>query len=431
VKTTAVGFEAMATLEQLVTIAPKPPRVWNVQRVRKDFPVLSQTVNGKPLIYLDNAASSQVPQMVIERGMQYLKHEHSNIHRGVHYLSMKATNAYEGAREKVKRFINARQAKECIFVRGATEGINLVMHGYGRKFIGAGDEIIISAMEHHSNIVPWQMLCEEKGAKLRVIPMNDAGELLLDEYDALLNERTKLVAVTHVSNALGTVNPVKEMIDRAHKYGVPVLIDGAQWAPHMPIDVQDLDCDFYALSGHKMFAPTGSGVIYGKVELLEKMNPFQGGGDMIKSVTFEKTTYADLPNKFEAGTPAIASEIGLGAAIDYLNIIGREQAVAYEHELLAYATERLSDIEGVRIVGTAREKLGVLSFVIDNVHPHDIGTILDQEGIAVRAGHHCAQPVMQRFNIPATARASFAFYNTREEADQLALAIEKVIEVFG
>jgi cysteine desulfurase / selenocysteine lyase len=427
----SAGWEKMAPPGQLVTIRPNPPSVWDVERVRKDFPVLSQTVNGKPLIYLDNAASSQVPQMVIERGMQYLKHEHSNIHRGVHYLSMRATNAYEGAREKVKRFINARHAKECIFVRGATEGINLVMNGYGRKFIGAGDEIIVSAMEHHANIVPWQMLCEEKSARLRVIPMNDAGELLLDEYDALLNEKTKLVAVTHVSNALGTVNPIKEMIDRAHKYGVPVLIDGAQWAPHMPIDVQDLDCDFYALSGHKMFAPTGSGVIYGKAELLETMNPFQGGGDMIKSVTFEKTTYADLPNKFEAGTPAIASQIGLGAAIDYLNIIDREQAAAYEHELLSYATERLSAIEGVRIIGTAQEKLGVLSFIVDNVHPHDIGTILDQQGIAVRAGHHCAQPVMQRFKIPATARASFAFYNTRAEADQLGVAIEKVIEVFG
>jgi len=393
--------------------------------------VLSQTVHGNPLVYLDNAASSQVPQMVIERGMQYLKHEHSNIHRGVHYLSMRATNAYDGAREKVKRFINARESKECIFVRGATEGINLVMHGYGRKFIGAGDEIIISAMEHHANIVPWQMLCEEKNARLRVIPMNDAGELLLDEYDALLNERTRFVAVAHVSNALGTVNPVKEIIERAHKYGVPVLVDGAQWAPHMPIDVQDLDCDFYAFSGHKMFAPTGSGVVYGKAALLEKMNPFQGGGDMIKSVTFEKTIYGDLPNKFEAGTPAIASQIGLGAAIDYLNIIGREKAAAYEHELLTYATERVSAIEGVRIVGTAREKLGVLSFVIEDIHPHDIGTILDQEGIAVRAGHHCAQPVMQRFKVPATARASFAFYNTREEVDILVRAIEKVIEVFG
>jgi cysteine desulfurase/selenocysteine lyase len=421
----------MATLEQLITIKPKPVEVWDVERIRKDFPVLSQTVHGNPLVYLDNAASSQVPQMVIERGMQYLKHEHSNIHRGVHYLSMKATNAYEGARERVKRFINAGDVRECIFVRGATEGINLVMHGYGRKFIAAGDEIIISAMEHHANIVPWQMLCEEKGAKLRVIPMNDAGELLLDEYDALLNERTKFVAIAHVSNALGTVNPIKEMIDRAHKYGVPVLIDGAQWVPHNSVDVQDLDCDFYAFSGHKMFAPTGSGVVYGKAALLEKMNPFQGGGDMIKSVTFEKTIYADLPNKFEAGTPAIASQIGLGAAIDYLNIIGREKAAAYEHELLNYATERLSAIEGVRIIGTAREKLGVLSFVIEDIHPHDIGTILDQRGIAVRAGHHCAQPVMERFKVPATARASFAFYNTREEVDVLVSAIEKVIEVFG
>src|SRR5437867_7426032 len=403
----------MVTVEELIPITPKPRDEWNVERIRKDFPVLSQTVNGNPLIYLDNAASSQVPQMVIERGSQYLKYEHSNIHRGVHYLSMKATNAYEGAREKVKRFINARDPKECIFVRGTTEGINLVMSGYGRKCVGAGDEIIISEMEHHANIVPWQMLCEEKSAKLRVIPMNDAGELLLDEYDALLNDKTKLVALAHVSNALGTVNPVKEMIDRAHKYGVPVLIDGAQQAPHAPIDVQDLDCDFYTFSGHKMFAPTGSGVVYGKTHLLEKMNPFQGGGDMIKNVTFEKTIYADLPNKFEAGTPAIASQIGLGAAIDYLNSIDRKKAAAHEHELLRYATEKLSAIEGVRIIGTAREKMSVLSFVIDDIHPHDIGTILDQEGIAVRAGHHCAQPVMQRFNIPATARASFAFYNTR------------------
>jgi cysteine desulfurase/selenocysteine lyase len=421
----------MVTVEELIPIKPKPADVWDVERIRKHFPVLSQTVNGRPLVYLDNAASSQVPLIVIERGAQYIEQEHSNIHRGVHYLSMRATTAYEGAREKVKRFINARESKECIFVRGATEGINLVMHGYGRKFIGAGDEIIISAMEHHANIVPWQMLCEEKGAKLRVIPMNDAGELLMDEYDALLNARTKFVAVTHVSNALGTVNPVKEIIDRAHKYGVPVLIDGAQQAPHGRVDVQDLDCDFYAFSGHKMFAPTGSGVVYGKAGLLEKMNPFQGGGDMIKSVTFEKTIYADLPNKFEAGTPAIASQISLGAAIDYLNIIGREKAAAYEHELLRYATERLSSIEGVHIIGTAREKLSVLSFVIDDIHPHDIGTILDQAGIAIRAGHHCAQPVMRRFNVPATARASFAFYNTKEEVDQLVLAIEKVIEVFG
>ncbi|HEX6732785.1 MAG TPA: cysteine desulfurase [Pyrinomonadaceae bacterium] len=404
---------------------------WDVDRVRADFPVLRQTVNGKPLIYLDNAASSQVPQVVIDRGSAYLEHEHSNIHRGVHYLSQRATTAYEGARETVKRFINAREARECIFVRGATEGINLVMHGYGRKFIGRDDEIIISAMEHHANIVPWQMLCEEKGVLLRVIPMNDAGELLLDEYDGLLNERTKFVAITHVSNALGTINPVKQMIAQAHKYGVPVLIDGAQSAPHMPVDVQDLDCDFYVFSGHKMYAPTGSGVVYGKAELMEKMNPFQGGGDMIKTVTFAKTTYADLPNKMEAGTPAIASQIGLGAAIDYLNSIGREQAAEHEAELLRYATEQISAIEGVRIIGTARNKASVLSFVIDDIHPHDIGTILDQEGIAVRAGHHCAQPVMQRFQVPATARASFAFYNTKEEIDVLARTIEHVIEIFS
>jgi cysteine desulfurase/selenocysteine lyase len=417
------------TADTLAT--PNSVSAWNVERIRADFPVLHQTVNGKPLIYLDNSASSQAPQVVIDRGSTYIEQEHSNIHRGVHYLSQKATTAYEGAREKVKRFINARESRECIFVRGATEGINLVMYGYGRKFIGAGDEIIISAMEHHANIVPWQMLCEEKGARLRVIPMNDAGELLLDEYDALLNERTKLVAVTHVSNALGTINPIKSMIAQAHKYGVPVLIDGAQSAPHMPVDVQDLDCDFFAFSGHKMYAPTGSGIIYGKAELLEQMNPFQGGGDMIKSVTFEKTTYAELPNKLEAGTPAIASQIGLGAAIDYLSSIGRESAAAYEAELLRYATERVSAIEGVRIIGTAKEKASVLSFVIDDIHPHDIGTILDQEGIAVRAGHHCAQPVMQRFNVPATARASFAFYNTKEEIDTLAVTIERVIEIFS
>ncbi len=405
--------------------------IWDVARVRADFPVLSQTVNGQPLVYLDNAASSQVPQVVIERGTTYLREEHSNIHRGVHYLSQRATTAYEGAREKVRRFINAREARECIFVRGCTEGINLVMHGYGRKFVGAGDEIIISAMEHHANIVPWQMLCEEKGATLKVIPINDAGELLLDEYEALLNERTKLVAVMHVSNALGTVNPIKEIVARAHKQGVPVLVDGAQGTPHLKIDVQDLDCDFYIISGHKMFAPTGSGVVYGKAALLERMNPFLGGGDMIRTVTFEKTTYAGLPNKFEAGTPAIASQIGLGAAIDYLNSIDRDAAHHYEQELLVYATEKLAAVEGVRLIGTAREKAGVLAFVIEGVHPHDVGTILDQAGIAIRAGHHCAQPLMQRFNVPATARASFAFYNTKEEADQLVSAVEQVIEVFS
>ena len=411
--------------------APSTEVKWDVERIRRDFPVLHQTVNGKPLIYLDNSASSQVPQVVIDRGSVYIEQEHSNIHRGVHYLSQKATTAYEGAREKVKRFINARDSRECIFVRGATEGINLVMYGYGRKFIGEGDEIVISAMEHHANIVPWQMLCEEKGARLRVIPMNDAGELLLDEYDGLLNERTKFVSLIHVSNALGTINPVKEMIAQAHKYGVPVLIDGAQAAPHMPVDVQDLDADFYVFSGHKMYAPTGSGIVYGKAELLEKMNPFQGGGDMIKTVTFEKTTYADLPNKLEAGTPAIASQIGLGAAIDYLDGIGREQAATYEAELLRYATERVSAIEGVRIIGTAKNKASVLSFIIDDIHPHDIGTILDQEGIAVRAGHHCTQPLMRRFGISGTCRASFYIYTTEDEIDRLVAALGRVREIFG
>jgi cysteine desulfurase/selenocysteine lyase len=404
---------------------------WDVERVREDFPVLAQTVNGKPLVYLDNAASAQAPRLVIERGAKYLSEEHSNIHRGVHYLSQRATSAYEGAREKVKRFINAREARECIFVRGVTEGINLVMHAYGRKVVREGDEIIVSEMEHHSNIVPWQMLCEEKGARLRVIPMNDAGELLLDELDALLNEKTKLVCVGHVSNALGTVNPVKEITARAHKLGVPVMVDGAQGAPHLKVDVQDLDCDFYAVSGHKMFAPTGSGVLYGKAHLLEEMNPFIGGGSMIRTVTFERSTYAAIPDKFEAGTPAIASQIGLGAAIDYLNSLDREAAHAYEQELLAYATERISSIEGVRIIGTAREKASVLAFVLGDVHPHDVGTILDQEGIAIRAGHHCAQPVMQHFGVPATARASFAFYNTKAEVDSLVRAVQKVVEVFG
>ena len=421
----------IATEKTIQTDTQSTGNAWDVARIRRDFPVLAQTVNGKPLVYLDNAASSQVPQVVIDRGSRYLREEHSNIHRGVHYLSQRATTAYEGAREKVRRFINAREARECIFVRGTTEGINLVMHGYGRKFVHEGDEILISAMEHHANIVPWQMLCEEKGAKLRIIPMNDDGELLLDEYEALLNERTKLVAVMHVSNALGTINPIKEIVARAHKQGVPVLIDGAQGAPHLKVDVQDLDCDFYTISGHKMFAPTGSGVVYGKAALLEQMNPFMGGGDMIRTVTFEQTTYAGLPNKFEAGTPAIASQIGLGAAIDYLNSLDRNAAHVYEQELLAYATAKLSAIEGVRIIGTAREKTGSLSFVIEEVHPHDVGTILDQEGIAIRAGHHCAQPVMKRFNVPATARASFAFYNTKEEVDRLVAAVQKVIEVFS
>ena len=404
---------------------------FDVNKIREDFPVLAQTVNGKPLVYLDNGASSQVPQIVIERGTEYLEKEHSNIHRGVHYLSQHATTAYEAAREKVKRFINAKEAKECIFVRGCTEGCNLLAYSYGRKFIGEGDEIILSQMEHHANIIPWQVLAEEKGAKIRVIPMNERGELIIEEYENMLNERTKIVAVIHVSNALGTINPVKEMIATAHKFGVPFFLDAAQSVPHFPVDVQDLDCDFMTFSGHKMFAPTGSGVFYGKKEWLDKMPPYQTGGSMIRTVTFEKTTYAGLPEKFEAGTPAIAANIGLGAAIDYINSIDFEAAARYEHELLEYATEKLSAIEGVKIIGTAKEKASVLSFTIENVHPHDIGTILDQQGIAIRAGHHCAQPIMQFFEIPATARASFAFYNTKEEVDKLAEAVQKVIEVFA
>lgn len=404
---------------------------FDVEKVRKDFPVLSQIVNGKPLVYLDNGASSQVPQSVIDRTSKYLSEEHSNIHRGVHYLSQHATTAYEAAREKVKRFINAREAKECIFVRGTTEGVNLVAYSYGRKFIGEGDEILVSQMEHHSNIIPWQMIAEEKGARVVMIPMNDRGELIIDEYENLLNERTKMVAITHVSNSLGTVNPVKQMIATAHKFGVPVLVDAAQSVPHFPVDVQDLDADFFVFSGHKMFAPTGSGVMYGKREWLDQMPPYQTGGGMIRTVSFEKTTFAPIPDKFEAGTPAIAAGIGLGAAIDYINALDFEAAATYEHALLEYATERLADIPGVKIIGTAAEKASVLSFTIEDIHPHDIGTILDQQGIAVRAGHHCAQPVMEFFDVPATARASFAFYNTREEVDKLADAIQKVIEVFA
>lgn len=411
--------------------AVKTMSTWDVEKIRKDFPVLSQSVNGKPLVYLDNAASSQVPQLVIDRGSKYLAEEHSNIHRGVHYLSQNATTAYEAAREKIKRFINAKEAKECIFVRGCTEGVNLVAHSYGRKFIGEGDEIIVSQMEHHSNIIPWQMIAEEKGARIRMIPLNERGELIIEEYEALLNERTKMVTVSHVSNSLGTVNPIKEMVATAHKFGVPFFVDAAQSVPHFPVDVQDLDCDFFTFSGHKMFAPTGSGVVYGKREWLDKMPPYQTGGGMIRTVSFEKTTFAPIPDKFEAGTPAIAAGIGLGAAIDYLNSIDFEAAAAYEHDLLEYATERISDIPGVKLIGTAREKASVLAFIIEGIHPHDIGTILDQSGIAIRAGHHCAQPVMQFFDVPATARASFAFYNTREEVDKLVDAVQKVIEVFA
>ena len=403
----------------------------NIDRIRADFPILKLQVSGKPLVYLDNAASAQMPQAVIDRIVRYQKEEHANIHRAVHYLSELATREYEEARVKVQRFLNAKESREVIFTRGTTEAINLVMHGYGRAFIGKGDEIILSALEHHANIVPWQMLAQEKGAVLRVIPMNDAGELLLDEFEALFNDKTKFLALSHVSNALGTVNPVKQMVAFAHKHGVPVLLDGAQAAPHQVIDVQDLDCDFYAFSGHKMCGPTGIGALYGKAKMLEKMQPYQGGGDMILSVTFEKTTYNVIPAKFEAGTPPIMGAIALGAAIDYLNGVGMANIDTYVKELLDYATAQVSAMPGVRIIGTARNKAAVLSFEIDGVHPHDVGTVLNAEGVAIRTGHHCAQPVMERFHVPATARASFAFYNTKEEIDKLVKGIKTVQEMFS
>jgi len=399
--------------------------------IRRDFPILGLTVNGKPLAYLDNAASSQMPQPVIDRWVRYQKAEHANIHRAVHYLSEKATAEYELARQKLRAFINAREDREVIFTSGTTEAINLVAHGYGRKFIGAGDEIILTTLEHHSNIVPWQMVAEEKGARIRVVPIDDRGALLVDEYRKLFNERTRFVGLTHVSNALGTVNPAKELVAIAHAHGVPVLVDGAQAAPHLAVDVQDLDADFYAFSGHKLCGPTGVGVLYGKAALLEKMNPYKGGGDMILSVTFEKTTYNVIPQKFEAGTPPIAAAITLGAAVDYLTGIGMERIAAAEQELLDYATAVMSAMPGVRLIGTAPHKAAVLSFALDGVHPHDVGTLLNEEGVAIRTGHHCAQPVMQRFKVPATSRASFAFYNTRAEIDALTAAIRKVQQLFN
>jgi cysteine desulfurase/selenocysteine lyase len=404
---------------------------FDVARIRRDFPILHQRVHGKPLVYLDNAATTQKPQAVIDALVHYYTTDNANVHRGVHLLSERATEAYENARITAQHFLNAAESCEIVFVRGATEGINLVAATYGRTNVNAGDEVLITAMEHHSNIVPWQMLCEEKGARLRVAPMNDAGELLLDEYERLLNPKTKLVAVSHVSNALGTVNPVKRLIDLAHASRIPVLVDGAQAAPHLKIDVRDLDCDFYVFSSHKLFGPTGFGVLYGKRALLEKMPPYQGGGDMILSVTFEKTIYNALPYKFEAGTPHIAGAIGMAQAINYLAGIDLDAIMAYEADLLAYATGRLAAIPGVKLIGTAEEKAGVISFVMDNAHAHDIGTILDQEGIAVRTGHHCAMPIMERFAIAATARASLAFYNTKEEIDTLVKGIHKVREVFG
>ncbi len=415
---------------------PKPRTLtgtgrFDVLAVREDFPILRETVHGKPLVYLDNAATSQKPLSVIGAMNRFYLAECSNIHRGVHYLSEQATEAYEATRVKCQHLLNAADASEIIFVRGATEGINLVAATFGRRHVSAGDEVLITAMEHHSNIVPWQILCEEKGAHLRVAPMNERGELLLDEFEKLLTPRTRIAAFTHVSNALGTVNPVNQMVAMAHARGIPVLVDGAQAAPHIHADVRDLDCDFYVLSGHKIFAPTGIGILYGKRALLEAMPPYQGGGDMIRTVTFEKTTYAPLPHKFEAGTPNIAGTIGLGAAVDYVQQIGIAKIAAHEHDLLEYGTEVLSRISGLRIVGQAREKAAVLSFVVEGIHPHDLGTILDQEGIAVRTGHHCAQPVMDFYGIPATTRASLSFYNTREEIDALAAGIEKAKRMFA
>ena len=405
--------------------------LFDVDKIRKDFPVLKQTVHGKPLVYLDSAATAQKPFAVIEAIRRFHEVDCANIHRGVHELSQRSTAAYEETRAKAKRFLNARSKSELIFVRGTTEAINLVASSWGRKNVKAGDEIVVTALEHHSNIVPWQMLCEEKGARLRVVPMNDRGELILEEYEKLLNPRTRLVAMAHVSNALGTINPVREMIAMAHKAGALVLVDGAQAAPHLKVDVQALDADFYAFSGHKVCGPTGIGILYGKSALLNAMPPYQGGGDMIRTVTFEKTTYNDLPYKFEAGTPNIAGGIGLGAALDYLTAIGLEKIAAYEHELLLYGTEALARIPGLKMIGTAREKAAVLSFVIEGIHPHDIGTVLDRQGIAVRTGHHCAQPVMDRYHIPATTRASLAFYNTPAEIDALAAGIGKVRELFA
>lgn len=405
-------------------------RAFDVDRIRADFPALHQSIKGKPLVYLDNAASAQKPQQVIDALSGFYAHDYANIHRGVHELSERATKAYENARLKTQKFLGARSEREIIFVRGTTEGINLVANTYGHAHVEEGDEVLITTMEHHSNIVPWQMLCERSGAKLQVVPINDRGELEMDELEKLVTSRTRIVAVGHVSNALGTINPVRKIIELAHEHGVPVLVDGAQAAPHLGVDVAELDCDFYAISGHKMFGPSGIGALYVKEALLEKMPPYQGGGDMISSVSFEKTTYNRIPFRFEAGTPNIAGAVGLGAAIDYLNEVGVDGIAAYEEELLDYGTNALREIPGLRMVGEANHKAGVLSFVLEGIHPHDIGTILDQEGIAVRTGHHCAQPVMDRFGVPATARASLALYNTRDDIDRLIRGLETVREVF-
>lgn len=403
----------------------------DIRRLREDFPVLHLTHRGKPLIYLDNAATSQKPRQVIDRLRQYYEGENANVHRGIHYLSQRATDAYEGARTRIARFFNAPSPKEIVFTKGCTDAINLVAQSYGRRHLKPGDEVLITHLEHHSNIVPWQLICEEKGARLRVAPIDDNGNLLVDDFEALLSSRTKIVAVSHVSNALGTINPVRDLTAMAHAAGAVVLVDGAQAAPHMRVDVQDIGCDFYAVSAHKMFGPTGIGVLYGRADLLDAMPPYQGGGDMIVSVTFEKTTFNTLPYKFEAGTPNIAGAIGFGAAVDYIENVGLDRIEAYEAQLLDYGTRLLSGIDGLRLVGQARERASVLSFDVEGAHPHDVGQLLDEDGIAIRAGHHCAQPVMQRFGLSATARASLAFYNTREELDALATALDKAKRFFA
>lgn len=405
--------------------------IYDVEKIRNDFPILKTKVHGKQLVYLDNAATTQKPLYVIDKTNNYYNKYNANIHRGVHALSQEATEEFESARIIVKNFINALGKNEIIFTRGTTESINLVASSYGRKNIKEGDEIIISTMEHHSNIVPWQMLCAEKKAKLKVIPINDAGEIIFEEYEKIISEKTKFISVVYASNSLGTVNPVKKIIDLAHSYNVPVLIDAAQAVNHLKIDVQELDCDFLAFSGHKLYGPTGIGILYGKVNYLENMPPYQGGGDMISKVTFEETTYNELPHKFEAGTPDIAGAIGLGAAIEYVQQIGLDKIAHYENQLLHYATDAVSDLQGLRIIGTAREKISVLSFHLENIHPHDVGTFLDFEGVAIRTGHHCTQPLMNRFNVPATSRASFGLYNTKEEVDILVNGLKKILEVFG
>jgi len=423
----------MATTREVIhpPVREAAPPAFDVRRIREDFPILKQKVYGKPLVYLDNAATSQKPQRVIDAILHFYTQDCSNVHRGVHLISERATRAYEEARVKIQHFLHAAEHREIVFVRGTTEAINLVAQTYGRQHVQAGDEVLITAMEHHSNIVPWQILCEEKGARLRVAPINDRGELILEEFERLLGPRTRIVSVAHVSNALGTVNPVRQIVEMAHRWSAAVVLDGAQAAPHLRVDVQELDCDFYAFSGHKVFGPTGIGTLYGKARLLEAMPPYQGGGDMISSVTFEKTLYNTIPYKFEAGTPNVAGAIGLGAALDYVNQIGIDSITSYEHALLAYATEAIGQIPGVRLIGTAREKVGVLSFLVEGVHAHDVGTVLDREGIAIRTGHHCAQPVMERFGVPATARASLAFYNTKQDINALAAGLQMVKGIFG